>query len=75
MYDQIYSKKSMRCLGVPGGRLDIRSLWGLYKMRETLWFCLVNDLNISVGVLVLCLCVFVCRMTPLQNDTPVICIS
>ena len=31
------------CLGVPGGRHDIRSLWGLYKMHETLWFCLVSD--------------------------------
>ena len=42
------------CLGVPGGRLDIGSLWGVYKMRETLWFCLVSGLNISVRVLVLC---------------------
>ena len=30
------------CLGVPGGRHDTRSLWGLYEMHETLWFCLVS---------------------------------
>ena len=35
------------CVWVPGGRHDIRSLWGLYKMHETLWFCLVSGLNIS----------------------------
>ena len=23
-------------------RFDIRSIWGLYKMHETLWFCLVS---------------------------------
>ena len=28
--------------GVPGGRHDTRSLWGLYEMHETLWFCLVS---------------------------------
>ena len=43
-------------LGVPGGRLDIRSLWGLYKMHKTLWLCLLSGLNISVGVLGLCVC-------------------
>ena len=47
-------------LGVPCGRLDIGSLWGLQKMRETLWFCLVSGLNISIGVLVLC-GVYLCR--------------
>ena len=30
------------CLGVLGGRFDIWSFWGLYKMHETLWFCLVS---------------------------------
>ena len=43
------------CLGVPGGRLDKGSLWDLYKIHETLWFCLVSGLNSSVGVLGLCL--------------------
>ena len=28
--------------GYLGGRFDIRSLWGLYKMYETLWFCLMS---------------------------------
>ena len=28
--------------GYLGGRFDIRSLWGLYKMYDTLWFCLVS---------------------------------
>ena len=35
-------------------------------MRETLWFCLVSGLNISVGVLVLC-CVYLCRSISLHN--------
>ena len=30
------------CLEVSGDRLDVRSLWSLYKMHETLWFCLVS---------------------------------
>ena len=51
---QLYSCLFVPCLGVPGGWLDIRSLWGLYKMHDTLWFCLVSGLNISVGVLGLC---------------------
>ena len=38
-----YLAPSGGCLGAPGGRHDIRSLWGLYKMHETLWFCLVSD--------------------------------
>ena len=25
--------------------LDIRSLWGLYKIHETLWFCLMSSLS------------------------------
>ena len=54
------------CLGVPGGRLDIGSLWGLYKMQETLWFCLVSGLNICVGVLVLC-CMYLCRPISLHD--------
>ena len=28
--------------GYLGGRFDIWSLWGLYKMHETLWFYLVS---------------------------------
>ena len=30
--------------GVPGGRCDTRSLWGLNEMHETLWFFGVCDL-------------------------------
>ena len=54
------------CLGVPGGRLDMGSLWSLYKMRETLWFCLVSDLKTSVRVLGLC-CVYLCRSISLYD--------
>ena len=35
--------------GIPGVRFDIGSLWGLYKMHETLWFCLVSVLCSSAG--------------------------
>ena len=52
--------------GVPGGRLDIRSLWVLYKMHETLLFCLVSGLNLSVEVLVLC-SVYLCRSICLHD--------
>ena len=42
------------CLGVPGGQHDIQSLWGLYKMNKTLWFCLVSDRSsLSWGSVVL----------------------
>ena len=39
------NKGKTACLGVPGGRYDTRSLWDLYKMHETLWFCLVSGLS------------------------------
>ena len=31
--------------GGTGGRYDTLSLWGLYKMHETLWFCLMSGLR------------------------------
>ena len=46
-----FHSSPVMCLGVPGGRHDIRSLWGLYKMHETLWLCLVSGLNVSDGSL------------------------
>ena len=46
-------------------RFDIRSLWGLYKMYETLWFRLVSGQESWGSV------VFVIWTIPLQDDTPV----
>ena len=37
-----YLAPSTGVFGVPGGRHDTRSLWGLYEMHETLWLCLVS---------------------------------
>ena len=35
-------KREATCLGVPSGRHDTRSIWGLYEMYETLWFWLMS---------------------------------
>ena len=39
-------KWEVRFLGVPGDRYDTWSLWGLHKMHETVWFCLVSGLSL-----------------------------
>jgi len=44
------------CLGGLGVQYNIRSLWGLYKMHETLWFC---KFVLSAGRFLLCLLVLV----------------
>ena len=49
--------------GVPGGRHDTRSLWGLYEMYETLWLCLISVSDGAFSVLGL--------SCSLQDDTPV----
>ena len=41
-YPSPFTKFQVLCLGVPGGWHDTRSLWGLYEMYETLWFCLMS---------------------------------
>ena len=43
LYVYALSTLPMRTVwGYLGGEFDIRSLWGLYKMYETLWFCLMS---------------------------------
>ena len=37
--------------GYPVVGMIYEGLWGLYKMHQTLWFCLVSGLNINDGVL------------------------